>query len=109
MLFFDTYFKTAVCIVIVTAFYSLSLGTAKRRFNLRVKVSSAHLPTTDGGGFTLSLFIAGRQVGELRILIFTVFGLTRPGIQPWSIVSVADAPSTRSLTWVAVFVVVSVV
>ena len=41
--------------------------------------------------------IAERQAGKLWIPIFIVFGLTRPGIEPESTVSVADALSTRPL------------
>ena len=42
--------------------------------------------------------ITERQAGKLWIPIFIVFGLTRPGIEPKSIVSEADALSTRPLT-----------
>ena len=42
-------------------------------------------------------FNAERQAGELWIPIFIVFGLTRPGIEPESTASVADALSTRPL------------
>ena len=42
--------------------------------------------------------IAERQAGKLRIPIFIVFGLTRPGIEPLSTASIADALSTRPLT-----------
>ena len=45
---------------------------------------------------TVSL-IAKRQAGKLWIPIFIVFGLTRPGIEPESTASVADALSTRPL------------
>ena len=44
--------------VIVITFYSqsfLGLETAKGRFGLRVKLPPAHLSTTHGGGYTLSL------------------------------------------------------
>ena len=41
--------------------------------------------------------IAERQAGKLRIPIFMVFGLTRPGTEPESTASVADALSTRLL------------
>ena len=41
--------------------------------------------------------IAERQAGKLWIPIFIVFGLTRPGIEPVSTASVADALSTRPL------------
>ena len=41
--------------------------------------------------------IAESQAGKLWIPIFIVFGLTRPGIEPESTVSVADALSTRPL------------
>ena len=47
-----------IVIVIVIKFYSPScLGqeTAKGPFGLRVKLPPAHLSTTHGGGFTLSL------------------------------------------------------
>ena len=43
------------------------------------------------------LHIAERQAGKLQISIFIVFGLTRPGTEPWSTVSVADALSTLPL------------
>ena len=43
--------------------------------------------------------IAERQAGKLRIPIFIVFGLTRPGIEPVSTASVADARSTRPLAY----------
>ena len=91
---------SAIVIVIVITFYSPScLGqeTAKWPFGLRVKLPPAHLSTTHGGGFTLSLLIAERQAGKLWIPIFIVFGLTRPGIEPESTASVADALSTRPL------------
>ena len=42
-------------------------------------------------------FNAERQAGKLWIPIFIVFGLTRPGIEPESIVSVADALFSRPL------------
>ena len=41
--------------------------------------------------------IAERQAGKLWIPIFILFGLTRPGMEPVSTVSVADALSTRPL------------
>ena len=41
--------------------------------------------------------IAESQAGELQISIFIVFGLTRPGIEPESTASVADALSTQPL------------
>ena len=41
--------------------------------------------------------IAERQAGMLGIPIFKVFGLTRPGIEPESTATVADALSTRPL------------
>ena len=91
---------TTLIIVIVITFYSPScLGqeTAKGPFGLRVKLPPAHLSTTHGGGFTLSLFNVERQAGKLWIPIFIVFGLTRLGIEPESTVSVADALSTRPL------------
>ena len=87
-------------IVIVITFYSpncLGQETAKGPFGLRVKLPPAHLCTTHGGSFTLSLLIAERQAGKLWIPIFIVFGLTQPGIEPESTASVADALSTRTL------------
>ena len=42
-------------------------------------------------------FNAEGQAGKLWIPIFMVFGLTRPGIEPESTASVADALSTRPL------------
>ena len=39
----------------------------------------------------LFVFIAERQARKLRIPIFIVFGLTRPGIESWCTVSAADA------------------
>ena len=45
--------------------------------------------------------IAERQAGKLRIPIFIVFGLTRPGIEPESTASVADALFTRPLIGLA--------
>ena len=41
--------------------------------------------------------IAERQAGKQLIPIFIVFVLTRPRIEPESIESVADAPSTQPL------------
>ena len=41
--------------------------------------------------------IAEREAGKLWIPIFIVFGLTRPGIEPESTASVADALSNRLL------------
>ena len=82
-------------IVIVINIYSPScLGqkTAKGPFGLRVKLPPVYhirwrLHTVP--------LIDERQAGKLRIPIFTVFGLSRPGIEPESTVSVADALSTR--------------
>ena len=61
------------------------------------KLPPAHLSTTHGGGFTLSLFNAERQAGKQWIPIFLVLGLTRPGIEPETTISVADGLSTRPL------------
>ena len=52
--------------------------------------------------------IAGPHAGKLSIRIFVVFGLTRPGIEPESTASVADAISTRPLI-VLVYVQLAVV
>ena len=41
--------------------------------------------------------IAEREAEKLLIPLFVVFGLTRPGIESGSTVSVADALSTRPL------------
>ena len=52
---------------IATTLYSPScLGQEKAKgpFGLRVKLPPAHLFTTHGGGFTLSIFIAERQAGK---------------------------------------------
>ena len=43
---------------------------------------------------TVSLIAYRQAVQQLRISIFTVFGLTRPGIEPESTASVPDALST---------------
>ena len=64
---------------------------------LRVKLPPAHLSTTHGEKFTLSLFIAELQAGKLQIQNFIVFGLTRRGIEPESSVSVTDALCTLLL------------
>ena len=79
--------------IIVITFYSLSCldrETAKGPCGLGVKLPPAHLFTTHGGGFTLSLCITERQAGKLLIPIFIVFGLTRPRIEPESTVSVTN-------------------
>ena len=44
--------------------------------------------------FALFVLIAERQAGKLWISVFIVLGLIRTGIEPESIVSVADALST---------------
>ena len=67
--------------------------TGKGPFGLRVKLPPAHLSTTHGGGFTLSVYTSKRQAGKLLIPIVIVFGLTRPGIEPESTVSFADPQS----------------
>ena len=82
-------------IVIVITFYLPSyLGqkTAKWLFGLRVKLPPVY--RTRWRLHTIPLF-AERQSGKLWISIFIVFGLTRPGIEPESTASVADALSTR--------------
>ena len=56
----ETYLVVQINIVIVITFYSTScLGqeTVKGPFGLRVKLPPAHLSTTHGGGFTLSLLV----------------------------------------------------
>ena len=83
--------------VIVITFYSPScLGqeTVKGPFGLRVKLPPVY--HSRRRLHTLPL-IAERQAGKLRIPIFIVFGLTRPGIEPESTAAVADALSTRPL------------
>ena len=84
-------------IVIAITFYSPScLGqeTAKGPFGLRVKLPPVYY--TRQRLHTVP-FNAERQAGKLCIPIFIVFGLTRPGIESESTVSVADALSTRPL------------
>ena len=49
---------------------------AKVSFDLRVKLAPAHLFTTHGGGFVLSLFMTKHEAGKPWIPIFMVFGLT---------------------------------
>ena len=67
----------------------LDQKTAKGPFGLWVKQSPAHLSTTQGEGFTLSLFLDERQTLSWEYQ-FLVFGLTRPEIEPESTVLVAD-------------------
>ena len=72
--YFDTHvtshmltYSTVINVIVIT-FYSpscLDQETAKGPFGLRVKLPPAHLSTTHGGGFTLSLLIAERQAGKL--------------------------------------------
>ena len=85
--------------ILVITFYSPScLGqeTAKGPFGLRVKLPTAHLSTTHGGGFTLSLLVLNVKQESWEYQ-FLVFGLTQPGIEPESTARVADALSTRPL------------
>ena len=53
--------------------------------------SSSQAALSQVGGFTLSLSVTERQAGKLGTTVFIVFVLTRPGIEPESTVSVADA------------------
>ena len=84
-------------IITVITYYSPScLGqeAAKGSFCVRIKLPPVYhirwrLQTVP--------FIAVRQAGKLWTPIFIVFGLTRPGIEPESTVSVADILSTRPL------------
>ena len=87
-------------IVLAITFYSLSSHcqeTAKETF--RSFSQAATCPPVYHTWWRLHTvpLIAERQTGKLRIPIFIVFGLTRPGIEPKSTVSVADAQSTRPL------------
>ena len=52
--------------------------------------------------------IAERQAGKLWIPMFIVFGLTRPGIEPVSTASVADALSTRPLIGLICFILITI-
>ena len=89
-----------IVIVIVITFYFTKLpwpGNSERTF--RSSSQAATCPPvyhTRRRLHTVPL-IAERQAGKLWIPIFIVFGLTRPGIEPESTVSVADALSTRPL------------
>ena len=89
-----------MAIIVVMTFYlsnCLRQETAKGPFSLRFKLPPAHLSTTHGGGFTLTLSMHESQARKLQIPTFVVFGVTRLEIQPWSIVSVRDVLSTRQL------------
>ena len=44
---------------------ALAIRQRRRFCDLQVNLPPAHLSTAQGGGFTLSLFIAERQVGKL--------------------------------------------
>ena len=72
----------------------LGQETAKGPFGLRVKLPPVY--HTRRRLHTVPLIVE-RQEGKLCIPIFIVFGLTRPGIEPESTASVADALSTRPL------------
>ena len=83
--------------VIVITFYSpsyLDHETAKGPLGLRVKLPPVY--HTQWRLHTVPL-IAERQAGKLRIAVFIVFGLTRPGFEPKSTALVADTLSTRPL------------
>ena len=86
---------------IVITFYS-GQETAKGPFGLQVKLPPAHAPVyhTRRRLHTVPL-IAERQAGKLWIPIFAVFGMTRPGIEPKSTASVADAmySDNRLFSW----------
>ena len=97
----NNFFHAKIClndvIVMVITFCSSScLGqeTAKGPFGLRVKLPPVY--HTRWRFHTVPLF-AERQAGKLWITILMVFGMTRPGIEPESTASVADALSTRPL------------
>ena len=51
------YYQYLVIVIVITFYSPSCLGqeTAKGPFGLRVKLPPAHLSTTHGGGFTLSL------------------------------------------------------
>ena len=70
-----------------------------QRRDLSVFESSYHLPTCLPHMVEAShcFLIAERQAGKLWIPIFIDFDFTRPGIEPESIVSIADALCTRPL------------
>ena len=86
--------------IVFTFLFTKLLGqeSGKGPRGLCVKLPPATLSTAHGGGFTLSLFIAERQAGKLQILIFIIFGLTRPQIKPESVVSVAAICFFLSIT-----------
>ena len=97
----STLIETSKCgfVTVELYLYYLScfdLGTAKGFFWSSIKLAPAHLSTTHGGCVTLSLLNAERQAGKLWISICIVFGLTRLGIRPGLIFSVADASIIRS-------------
>ena len=83
-------------------FYSLNQQQAVYFTSIRyllVFESCCHLPPVYYTRQMLHIvpLIAERQAGKLGISIFIVFGLTRPGIEPQSTASIADALSTRPL------------
>ena len=88
-----------IVIVVTVHLYSLVALAGRQRRELSVFASNCHLPTCLPHTVEASHCpcIAGRQAGKLSIPIFKVFGLTRPGSEPVSTVSVADALLTRPL------------
>ena len=61
------YFFGKINIFVITFYSPSCLGqeTAKGPFDLRVKLPAAHLSTTHGGGFTLSLLMLNVKQGKL--------------------------------------------
>ena len=51
-------------------------GDSEWTFQSSSQAATCPPATTRGGGFTLSLFVAGREAGKLRMPFFIVFGLT---------------------------------
>ena len=63
---------------------------------LRIWLPPAHLFTTQGGGFTLSLQLLNVRQGSCEYQFLQFVSFIRPGIKPLVTVSVANAPYTRS-------------
>ena len=100
----DYYFPEVIVIVICNCNCNYILftklpwpGDSERTF--RSSSQAATCPPVYHSRRRLHTFplIAERQAGKLRIPIFIVFGMTRPGIEPKSTASVADALTTRPL------------
>ena len=71
--------------------------TRDREGIFRFSSQDAHMSTTHGEDFSLSLLLLNVKQESCKYHFFIVFGVTRPGIEPDSTVSVADALSIRPL------------